>query len=264
MTYKVSAIIPTIKFDSWLDEAVNSLLDSQGIDLQLIVVLDGLEPANLPRWATDSRVEIIPIHKRSGQANAMNVGIQKAHFELIARLDADDLSSPDRLYLQAEYLNMHPETVAVGSRVMRVDQYGAELQELKFPAGSDIRRELLFQNVVAHSSLMFRKSLIQGIGGYKADMRQMEDYEFILRLAGQGPIANLDSLQTFYRVHGDQISRGVNPSEGYIRQVLKERLKLASALRVSGLYARMMNFIWVMVQHLRYKAIIKSGVDRYS
>lgn len=263
MSFKVSVVIPTINIDNWLEIAIQSILDSKEIEVELLVVLDGVDEKILPDWSNDPRVSILRIQERSGQANAMNEAIALATNELIARLDADDFSSPTRLINQALYLLEHPETIAIGTRVMRVDKEGNELGELVFPTGEDIRSKLLFQNVVPHSSLMFRKSALIKIGYYRRDLRQMEDYEFILRLASLGPIANLNSIDTFYRIHGAQISRGVDPREDYIKVVTRERLNLARQLKKSILISIIKNFIWVAVQKLRFSGYLRSGVDRY-
>jgi glycosyltransferase involved in cell wall biosynthesis len=259
----VTVIMPTIRIDAWLDYAVESILASEIPVLEVIVVHDGIEPDYLRSWTDDARVTVVHSPSRLGQAAGMNLGLSYARYEFIARLDADDAAHPSRLKMQLEYLETHPEAVAVGSRVMRVDHEGRPLAELVYPTGRDIRRSLLLQNVVAHSSLMFRRIALELVGSYDAAMGQMEDYDFILRLAKEGPIANLDHVLTYYRVHPNQTSRGAPPRGRHIRRVLHARRVLGRHLGVSALEQTAKNSVWLAVQYLRYYKLRKPGYERY-
>jgi glycosyltransferase involved in cell wall biosynthesis len=259
----VTVIMPTIRIDAWLDYAVESILSSELAALELIVVHDGIEPDYLRPWTQDARVTVVHSPVRIGQAAGMNLGVSHARHEFIARLDADDAAHPSRLKLQLDYLESHPETVAVGSRVMRIDHEGEPLAELVYPTGNDIRRSLLLQNVVAHSSLMFRKNALERVGPYDAAMGQMEDYDFILRLAQIGPIANLDHVLTYYRVHSHQTSRGAPPRGRHITRVLAARTVLGRHLGVSAIERTTKNSAWVAVQYLRYYKFRKPGYERF-
>lgn len=258
----VSVILPTVRLDAWLDEAVWSILDNEGVDVDLVVVHDGVEPDRTLSWATDARVQLVHHPERLGQTRGMMSGLEHARHDLIARLDADDLSSTTRLSRQVEYLDAHPATVAVGSRVMRIDNAGVDGREMVFPAGPDIRSHLLFANVVAHSSLMFRREIGLAVGGYDATLRQMEDYDFILRLAAAGPIANLDELLTRYRVHPQQTSRGAPPYGRHIDQVMCGRVALRRVLRAPVLASTVKNIVWRAVQYARYYGVIRPGYER--
>ncbi|TFD50807.1 glycosyltransferase [Cryobacterium frigoriphilum] len=258
----VSVILPTVRLDAWLDEAVWSILGNTGVDVDLVVVHDGVVPDRTLRWATDPRVQLVHHPERLGQTRGMMSGLAVARHDLIARLDADDLSSGTRLSRQAAYLDAHPETVAVGSRVMRIDNAGVDGKEMVFPAGADIRSHLLFANVVAHSSLMFRRDVGRTVGGYDPTLRQMEDYDFILRLAAVGPIANLDELLTRYRVHPQQTSRGAPPCGHHIDQVMRGRVALRRALKAPLLASTIKNLVWRAVQFARYYRVIRPGYER--
>ncbi len=259
----VTVIMPTIRIDSWLDTAIASILASDLDDLELIVVHDGIAPDYGRVWADDARVKIVHSPVRIGQAAGMNLGMSHARHSFIARLDADDMAHPTRLRIQRDYLEKNPSTVAVGSRVMRIDGAGLALAELRYPTGNDIRRSLLLQNVVAHSSLMFRKDVGEAVGPYDGAMGQMEDYDFILRLAHIGPIANLDNILTYYRVHAHQTSRGAPPHGRHITRVLDARRTLGEKLGVASLERITKDFVWLTVQYLRYYNFRKPGYERF-
>jgi glycosyltransferase involved in cell wall biosynthesis len=257
----VSVIIPTIRLDAWLDQAVFSVLSSRGVEVEVIVVHDGIAPDPTRPWMLDSRVRVVHLKSRLGQSEGMRRGILRASSALIARLDGDDYCSPDRLALQMTYLAEHPETVAVGSRVMSVDSSGHNRGELRFAVGNDIRGHLLLQNVVAHSSLLFRAEAGQRVHGYDSTLSQMEDYDFILRLSSLGPIANLDRVLTFYRVHAHQVSRGAAPWGPHMRKIASGRRALRRVLREPFFPSEAKHLLWKIVQLLRYCGIRKLGYE---
>ena len=258
----ISVIIPMIRYDHWLDEAVNSILNQQDVTVQVVVVHDGVEPKPSVSWHSDPRVTIVHSEQRVGQAAGMNLGVQHAQHELIARLDSDDLSSPQRLAAQVKLMDSTPTAVANGTRVMRIDDKSSETSELRYPVGTDVRKNLILQNVIPHSSLLMRKEAFIKAGGYDASIHQMEDYEFILRLALQGPIGNVDEILTYYRVHPGQISRGAPPSGSHINKVILARKVLSKQLGVSYFSFFSKALLWRAVQFMRYYKIVKPGYER--
>lgn len=261
-TYGVSVILPTLQLGGWLDEAISSVLDSRGVDLQLIVVHDGVDPDPSLSWMSDPRVEIVHQTTRQGLPAGIMSGVGRARFDLIGRIDNDDLMSPDRLAKQAAYLSAHRDTVSLGTRVMRIDESGRNLGELPIPAGSDVRAHLLFANIIAHSSLMFRKDACFLAGGFDENLHQMEDYDFHLRMACLGPIAVLDDVLTQYRVHGSQMSRGAKPYGPHIRRVMSGRRTLRKVLHSPRIASLAKSYAWLGAQYLRYYRVIKPGYER--
>lgn len=258
----VSVVIPTNRLDPWLDEAVASVLDGTHDDLELVIVLDGIEPVDEPAWASDPRVRLLPLAFNVGQASAMNAGVRASRGEYVARLDSDDLCEPERLALEAAYLDAHDSTVAVGSGVTRIDETGKVTGAVSLPSGADVRPGLLLSNVISHSSLMFRRRSFDEVGGYDPSLRQMEDYVFILRLAGLGEVANLPDRLVRYRVHSTQTSRGASARGPHIRAVGRERLVLASAIGASRIATWAKFAAWRGVQVLRHSGLRKPGHER--
>lgn len=260
----ITVVIPTNRLGPWMDAAAQSVLESVGVDIDLVVVLDGISvpEGNPPAWARDHRVRLIRNPISLGPSVAMTKAMEIARGEFIARLDSDDLVAPTRLTLQVEYLKSHPQAVAVGSRTERIDEAGASTGLVRLPFGDDIRNHLLLSNVVPHSSLMFRRSVGIRVGGYDPTLRQMEDYDFILRLATAGPIAMLEQPLVRYRVHSTQTSQGAQPVGSHIRTVIAGRYALARALGRSAAVSSAKNLLWRAVQHLRYRGIVRPGHER--
>lgn len=247
----VSAIIPSIRMDSWFDEAVDSLLSQPGIRLQLIVIFDGPLEESARSWMQDPRVTILRNETRSGVGQTLINAMKHVQHEFTARLDSDDIALPDRLVKQAMYLEDHQDTVAVSAVTERIDDFGNVTGIFPFQPSQDCRHELLLQNVIVQSAVMFRSSSYHEVGGY-AVLDQMEDYHLWLRLGQQGKIAILPETLCQYRVHGGQLSSGAKPYGAHVKLVLSERKKLQQRLRASALKQISYNTIWRSAQFLRY------------
>lgn len=255
-------VIPTNRFDRWLDIAVESVLAEVLPGLRLILVFDGADLPDARHWTADRRVTILRNPTSLGPAAAMNRAIAETDTPYIARLDSDDRDLPGRLARQVALLDEHPELVAVSSRTYRIDEDGVRVGVVNLPDGDDIRRHLLLSNVVPHSTLAFRRKAAIEVGGYDPAFRQMEDYDFILRLAALGPIAQIGDPLVEYRVHSAQTSRGASPRGPHITAIRRGRAALARVLGVGTLRAAIEHRIWVLAQHLRWNGFIRPGHER--
>ncbi|MEA2735824.1 MAG: hypothetical protein QOE14_2275, partial [Humisphaera sp.] len=126
----VSVLMPVYNAARYLAEAVESILAQTFRDFEFVIVDDGStdrSPAMLDEYAKrDSRIRIIR-RPNTGIVGALNDAIAESKAALIARMDADDVSLPDRLEKQVAYLRDHAECVALGSRVVGIDPYGCVL-----------------------------------------------------------------------------------------------------------------------------------------
>lgn len=258
----ITVIIPTNRTDGWLDLAVESVLAESVPGMRLSMVFDGVDVPRDRAWARDPRVRLFHEPESRGPSSAMNRAMREADTPYVARLDSDDVDAIDRLSRQVAYLDAHPETVAVSARTVRIDETGVRTGEITLPAGPDIRRHLLLANVVPHSTLTFRRAVALDVGGYAEAMRQMEDYDFILRLALRGPIAQLPERLVEYRVHAHQTSRGAPAVGDHIAAVRRGRQALASELGVNRVRATAEHAVWLGVQHLRARGVIRPGHAR--
>lgn len=254
--------MPAHRIDRWLDVAAESILSSVDVEFELIVVFDAVDPDPLPAWSADPRVRIARTAVSLGPAGTMRVGLELATGDYIARMDSDDRALPQRLATQLAFLETHPATVAVSARTVRIDEFGQVTGAIKLPAGDDVRGALLLQNVVPHATLVVRRAVMEQVGGYDDSLRQMEDYDFILRIAQLGPIAQLSEPLLEYRVHSSQSSRGQPPSGAHISRVLHGRRALARHLRRNRLTSEARNLLWLAAQHLRFRGVIRPGHQR--
>jgi glycosyltransferase involved in cell wall biosynthesis len=206
-TPTVSIVIGAYNAERYLALTLDSLLAQTLRDFELIVVDDGSEDRTfeiLKQYeAKDSRVRPIRI-AHGGIVDAANAGLNAARAEFIARADADDIHLPERLQKQVDYLNAHPEVVAVGSRMQMIEPYGSPLRDSEHKlTHEEIEAALLTADgwALPQPAAMLRKSVAMKVGAYRKDYLWSEDLDLFLRMAEVGKLANLPDVLVKYRIH---------------------------------------------------------------
>jgi hypothetical protein len=168
---------------------------------ELIIVDDGSTDST---WEALSsldfpRLRLLRLERNRGQTAALNAGIALARGEFVARHDAADESTPDRLAKQVAYLDEHPDVALVGSQLDWVDSKRKPVRHFDYPTGHEaIRERLRTKNSFAHGSVMVRREVLAGVGGYHEPFRLAQDYDLWLRIAEKHQVANLP--ETLYRM----------------------------------------------------------------
>ena len=185
---------------SLFDKSVSSILTQTFTNLELVVLLDGVQSSELntsaQRWAqTDSRVRLLSSPSQCGIAGSLNTLIGQSRGEFVARMDADDVSMEDRLRVQVDFLLEHPEVGVVGTWAYEVDKFGTIQFEKKMPAESlEINRFMAKRDPLIHPTAMFRRSFFEDVGLYNSDpaYSYIEDTELWARaLASKKQLANI-------------------------------------------------------------------------
>jgi glycosyl transferase family 2 len=204
----------------YLREAVESVLNQSFQDFEFLVINDGStdHTREIILSYDDSRIRLVDNRQNRGQTASLNLGLQLAQGDLIARQDADDISEPERLARQVLFLEDHSEVALLGTGYAKIDSHGNVTGIRKLPLNStDIRWSLLFFCPFVHSAVVFRKSLIlQQIGFYNEAFTYSQDYELWLRIARQLEIANLPEPLVRFRIssfsmtasYGDKTQEG--------------------------------------------------------
>jgi glycosyltransferase involved in cell wall biosynthesis len=209
--------MPSYNASSTLNEALDSLACQTLSDFEIIVVDDGSTDETLQllqaRASIDARLCILP-RAHLGIVSALNAGLELCSTPYVARMDADDLSHPERLEKQAAFLEAHPE---VGVVSCRVEGFPAGQMRQGFSiyldwlnglvSDEDIRREMFVESPLPHPSLTIRRDLLQQVGGYQ-DHGWAEDYDLLLRfyLAGTR-FAKLPEVLLEWREHPQRLTR---------------------------------------------------------
>lgn len=223
---KVSVLMSVYNGEPYLREAVESILKQTFRDFDFVIVDDG---STDNAWqiltayaAQDSRIVLIRNEENIGLDRSLNKGLMLTRGKYIARQDADDVSLPDRLMLQTNLLDSHPEIGALGTAVENIDEQGISLGKHHVPLDhASLQARLLMNNCFHHSSMMIRQSLLQKLGGYDERMRYVEDYDLWWRLSGLARIANLPDVLVCRRRSGGSVIRR------YRQQMLKAALEIS-------------------------------------
>jgi glycosyltransferase involved in cell wall biosynthesis len=206
-TPRVSGHMPVYNSERYLDEAVGSIRAQTFEDWELIVIDDGSTDGSLAvleRHAdADPRVRLFSRDNR-GIGVTRNECLGLARGEFFAAMDSDDISYPERLARQVEYLDSHPACVAVGSRVRLIDPDGAEIRDWsEYVTHEEIDRAHLAGHggAMTHPASMFRRQTLVDLGGYRSELDPAEDFDLFLRLGEVGKLHNLPEVHFSYRQH---------------------------------------------------------------
>lgn len=207
----VSVVMSVYNGESYLTDAINSIIRQSFEDFELIVIDDSSTDNTLEILnqfvKIDSRIRIIAQNSRVGLTRSLINGLSKARGVLIARHDADDISVRERFANQVEYLNKHTDFGLIGTAVTRIDSYGKEIAHpIVIRGNKKIKRLLRGGNVFAHGSVMVRKKVIETVGGYRSGFSYAQDYDLWLRIAEVCCLDNLPNRLYLWRTHSSGIS----------------------------------------------------------
>jgi glycosyltransferase involved in cell wall biosynthesis len=224
----VSTCMPVYNAEPYIAEAVESILAQTYRNFEFIIINDGSTDrslAILERYAAhDTRIRLWS-RPNAGYLVRLNEMLDEARGDFIARMDADDVAMPERLSRQIDFLNSHPEVIAVGSRILAIDGDGDPIAE--FCTAQDHeeidRAHLEVRGgYINHPAAMIRTGAIRSVGGYRSAYYPGEDVDLWLRLAEIGRLANLPETLLKYRQHLESI--------GYARQAIQHERWRAAAV----------------------------------
>ena len=206
----VSVVMPVRDGERFLRDAIESLQKQTIRDFELIVVDDGSRdatPAILAEIAhADARIVVVR-QEPMGLVAALNRGIAGVRTPFIARLDADDISLPDRLARQVEAAHGDPGLGLLGSYAEEIDEHGRVLGTRKPPMNhSSLIESLKRGNPFIHSTILVRAELVRACGGFREVLAGAEDYDLWLRIAERARVANLPEILVRYRVHAQTVT----------------------------------------------------------
>jgi glycosyltransferase involved in cell wall biosynthesis len=204
----VSAILPVYNGEKYLPGTLDSLLAQTYPALEVIAVDDGSadgSPAILERYRArfGGRLEVLRI-PNSGVSTARNTGVERARGHYVAFIDQDDLWEPEKVAQQVEALGRsrlrisftNSATIDAEGR-LRVPRLG------RFPKGDSVDwfEQVLFDPIVAISSVMMERDLFREAGGFSPVLRLSEDYDLLLKVLGEERPVVLDDPLLLYREH---------------------------------------------------------------
>jgi len=228
----ISVIIPTHNRASYLKKAIDSVLSqdyfSDGSEsFELIVVDDG---------STDETKEIVKSYSQKikyeyqehqGVSPARNLGLKLSKGDFIAFLDSDDLWKKEKIRLQMEFMESHPEAVVCCTQEIWIRNNVFVNPKKKHRKYSGwIFEKVLPLCLLSLSSALFRRRLFDDIGTFDTSLPACEDYDLGIRLAHKYPLFFLDEPLIIKRGgHEDQLSKKYWGMDRFRVKALEKALK---------------------------------------
>lgn len=231
----ISVILPVYNAQRTVAETIASVIDQTYGNFEFLIINDGSTDGSgaiIDHAAKqDDRIRVWH-QSNSGFAFSLNRMIDHARGAYLARIDADDIATPERFQLQLAYMQSHPEVCVLGTNVINIDGDGDVYGVYEVPLEHEqIESQILDgRGGIIHPSVMMRHDSIATVGGYSLKHPVCEDQELWLRLAFTERLANLPIPLTKYRVHSGNMSFTEMIQAG---DLLQEVLK--SARRERGL-----------------------------
>jgi len=219
---RVSVVMAVNRMDAFLRAAVESILNQTFGDFEFIIIVDtscpGLADRVLKLGNGDKRIRILMARLGGGLAFSLNLGINEARGEYVARMDGDDISRMDRLRMQVQYLDENPGVAVLGCGEQFIDANSENIERkvASYQSNEQIRRMLPFKNTLPHPALVFRKSALLEVHGYQYG-HYSEDHEMFIRMARNPAVKfhNLKDVLYEYRRHTSQITSPGNMKCAY-------------------------------------------------
>lgn len=194
MKADITIILSVHNGQKFLRQAIKSILGQTYGNFIFAIVDDGStdDSWKIISSIQDKRIAAAHENKNVGLTKRLNQMLRRTKTRFVARVDADEISFPDRLMLQRNFLLSNPNCAAVGSNIIRVDERGKKILESHFPTDyQEIKRTIFSKNPFRHGSLVFNYAKLKGVGFYDESYRYSQDYDLMLRLTAKFPVANL-------------------------------------------------------------------------
>lgn len=220
--YTVSVLMPAYNAEKYIREAIDSVLKQTFSDFEFIIIDDGSadRTIDLVLEYTDERIKLIRNHENKGLIYTLNKGIELSQGKYIARMDADDISLPERFQKQVEYMDLHDNIAALSCSFL----FLGTPYEIHFPTDHErIRIKLLENTALLHPGVMLRKSMfVKENISYNNNYKHAEDYYLWVDLALKGAeLGNLDDVLVHYRQHEGQVSVSKQLEQDQIKNNIK-------------------------------------------
>lgn len=279
---QVSVIMPVYNNVSFLEAAVDSVIDQSLSEFEFIIVDDASTDSSevlLESLAKkDSRISLHRNATNLGYRKSLNIGLKIAKGKYVARMDADDVSLPYRLERQTDFLDAHGSVGVLGTGAYIVNSNGNIVGPRVMPSSHGfILWWMCFTSPFIHPTVMIRRQLLNSVGGYNTDI-VAEDYDLWWRLSHVTRLHNLSEKLLHLRKHGNnQTSRhyesyqrsGVSIASGIVNELLDEDidsqlvanlwkqrdLTIDQALEVGNLIIRLCNNFRSRVSSKEYRSV---------
>jgi glycosyltransferase involved in cell wall biosynthesis len=237
----VTILMPVYNAERFLCEAIDSILNQTLANFEFLVIDDGSTDSslNIIRSYKDPRIRLVQNEKNLGISLTLNKGIELASTELIARMDADDISYPERLQKQYDYFKDHPDCALLSTQA-RVITEDKQVEYTDRTNSDFYYYNLTFSSPIFHPSVMYRKQAVKEAGMYA--IKYSEDYELFWQLSRKHKFYNLPEVLLDYRNNTEslhQVNKKKEYAEAEHSQILRNiRFYTGINYTISGNYIK--------------------------
>lgn len=247
----VSVLMPVYNAEKYLAEAIESILNQSYTNFEFLIFNDGSTDASaeIVNQYPDERIRFIHIPENIGYVPHLNAGIEMARGKYIARMDADDISHPQRLEKQVAFLETNPAIGLVGTAVNIFSANGPIYTWVPEQAHEAAKCYLLFDTCFAHPSVMLRREvLLRQHLRYDATYMPAEDYKFWASMVQVCQVANLAEALLNYRESDTQISQQKSQVQfsnaNRVRQEMLSYLGITPTPAQLNIHAKVLDNYW--------------------
>jgi len=214
---KISVVMSVYNGEEYVRDAIESILNQTYGNFEFIIINDGSKDGTF-----DMLMEFLEQDNRIVVINQENIGLTKSlnralriiqtvskEIKYIARIDADDLWCKEKLQKQIRFLDKNCQIGLVGSMYEEIDRNGNIICAQRIPfieADKDIRENIFKFNPFFHSSILFKKEIIDVLGYYNEEFEFAQDYEYWIRIMSQYEVANIPEVLAYRRYIPNMIS----------------------------------------------------------
>jgi glycosyltransferase involved in cell wall biosynthesis len=208
----VSVVMPVYNAGEYLVEAIESILNQTYTNFEFIIVDDASTDNSFEILKSfEKRYKNIKVYRNRrnvGVSTAVKRAIDKVKGQYLARMDADDIATPDRLEKQVAYLQSHKRTVAIGGQCLLIDKDSNIIGKKTFPTSFKAIYKYIFQFIpLQQATLMIDRSKLPSTFEYYIDgMNTAEEVELFFKLFQYGKVENLNETLLYYRYHNRNTS----------------------------------------------------------
>ncbi len=201
----ISVIMPAYNAQEYLGRAIESILSQTFNDFEFIIINDASQDNTAEILATyqkkDKRIRVIKNKEHLLIAASLNKAVNTSRAAIIARMDADDVSMPNRLELQYSFMSNNPDIAVLGANITIVDKKGTVILKREYPTKSEELKKIMFlYSPFAHPVVMFRKKAFLEFGGYNLKMVPCEDIDLWFKIGSKYKFASIPESVLQYTI----------------------------------------------------------------
>lgn len=233
---RVTVLMPVYNAGPYLRDAIKSILAQSFAPFEFLIIDDGStdSSAEIIESFRDPRIRFVRNPSNMGVKETLNKGISLASCELIARMDADDISNPHRLQKQFGYMKRNPQCALLSTWARVISEDNKFIRIDRHPSNF-YYYNLTFECWMYHSTIMFRKSAVEHVGMYASP--NSEGYDLFWRMSTRFRIANLPEALVDCRSTStglNTVSRGAEYEAANEQSVLRNiRYYLGAGFQIS-------------------------------